>query len=56
MASEGDQGGGGDADDPRIDLLKQYCLKTMKQVSHSAPGPWSWKEREKDCFVCTVCI
>ena len=31
MADTADQGGGGE-EDPRIDLLKQYCLKTLKQV------------------------
>ena len=31
MADTADQGGGGE-EDPRIDLLKQYCLKTLNQV------------------------
>ena len=30
MADEGDQGGG---DDPRMEMLKHFCLKTMKQVT-----------------------
>lgn len=30
MAEEGEQGGG---EDPRVELLKQYTLKTIKQVS-----------------------
>lgn len=32
MAEEGEAGGGG-GEDPRIEMLQQYCLKTMKQVS-----------------------
>ena len=32
MAEEGESGGGG-GEDPRIEMLQQYCLKTMKQVS-----------------------
>ncbi len=41
MAEDGDHGGGG-GDDPRMEMLQQYCLKTMKMVSsnalHSYPG------------------
>ena len=32
MAEEGEAGGGG-GEDPRIEMLQQYCLKTMKQAS-----------------------
>ena len=32
MAEEG-EGGGGGGEDPRIEMLQQYCLKTMKQAS-----------------------
>lgn len=37
MAEEEDQGGGG-GEDPRVEMLQQYCLKTMKQVNCDGLG------------------
>lgn len=51
MAEEGDHGGGG-GDDPRMEILQQYCLKTMKQVCVCV-GVWGvWGGRGEGTLSC----